>query len=90
MFLVFSSVILGYIMSKEGRLSNLKKITAIVNMPEQKTPKDIQVFNNMAQFYRYFIQNFTSIMDLITKLLRKTQVFQWTFECQQMWEAIKQ
>ncbi len=90
MFLVFSSVILGYIMSKEGRLSNLKKITAIMNMPEQKTPKDIQVFNNMAQFYRYFIQNFTSIMDLITKLLRKTQVFQWTFECQQMWEAIKQ
>ncbi len=81
MFLVFSGVILGYIMFKERRILDLKEITAIVNMPELKTPKDIQVFNNMAKFYHYFIHNFISIMALITKLLQKTQVFHWILEC---------
>jgi hypothetical protein len=47
-FLVFSNVILEYIMSKEGKLLNPKKIVALVNMPKPKTPKDIQVFNSMA------------------------------------------
>jgi hypothetical protein len=41
MFLVYSRVILGYIVSKEGKLSNPKKIFAIVNMPPPKTRKDI-------------------------------------------------
>lgn len=55
MFLVYFSVILGYIISKEGKLPNPKKNSTIVNMPPLETPKDIQVFNNMAQFYFCFI-----------------------------------
>ncbi len=48
MFLVFFGVVFDYILSKEGKLLDPKKIVAIVNMPRLKTPKDIQVFNNMA------------------------------------------
>jgi hypothetical protein len=29
-------------------------------------------------------------MALITKLLQTIEVFQWTLECQHVWEAIKQ
>jgi len=43
----------------------------------------------MAQFYNCFIINFASIMALITKLLRKTNVFEWTIEYQTTWENIK-
>jgi hypothetical protein len=46
--MVFSNVIFGYIVSKEGKLPNLKKIVNIINMPKPKTPKDIQIFNDMA------------------------------------------
>jgi hypothetical protein len=46
MFLAFSSVILGYIVSKERKLPDLKN-AAVVNMPKLKTTEDIQVFNNM-------------------------------------------
>jgi hypothetical protein len=28
-------------------------------------------------------------MELITKLLKKAEVFEWTFECQIAWEDIK-
>jgi hypothetical protein len=39
-----SSIILGYEASKEGKLLDPKKNSAIVHMPTLKTPKDIQVF----------------------------------------------
>jgi hypothetical protein len=41
MFMVHSSIILGYMVSQEGKLSDLKTILAIVDMPTLKTPKDI-------------------------------------------------
>jgi hypothetical protein len=50
MFLVHSCIILGYVVSKENNLLDLKKILTIVHMPAPKTPKDIQVFNGMAQY----------------------------------------
>ncbi len=54
-----------------------------------KTPHKIQVFNGMAQFYRCFIKKFASMMAPITKLFKKTKVFEWTIECQTTWEDIK-
>ncbi len=51
MLLEHSSIILGYVVSKEGKLLDLKKISAIVHMPTPKTPKNIMVFNGMAQYY---------------------------------------
>jgi hypothetical protein len=48
MFLVYFRVIFGYIVSKEGKLLNPKKIFAIINMLLVKTLKDIHVLNGMA------------------------------------------
>ncbi len=80
-FMVFSRMILGFIISKERKLPNPKKIQAIVNMPPPKNPQQTQVFNGMAQFYRCFIKKFVAIMAPITKLIRKTKTFIWTEEC---------
>ncbi len=82
-------MILGFIISKEGKLLDPNKIQAIVNMPPLKNPQQIQVFNGMAQFYRCFIKNFVAIMAPITKLTRKTKTFLWIKECKRAWELIK-
>ncbi len=37
-FMIFSGMILGFIVSKERKLPNPKKIQAIVNMPPPKNP----------------------------------------------------
>jgi hypothetical protein len=47
-FIILSGMILGFIVSKEGKLPYLKKIQAIINMPPPKNPQQIQVFNGMA------------------------------------------
>jgi hypothetical protein len=38
-FMVFLEMILGFIVFKEGKLPNPKKIHAIINMPPPKTPQ---------------------------------------------------
>jgi len=47
-FMIFSAMILGFVVSKEGKLSNPKKIQTIINVPPLKNPQHIQVFNGMA------------------------------------------
>jgi len=37
-FMVFSGLILGFTISKEGKMPNLKKVQAIVNMPIPTNP----------------------------------------------------
>jgi hypothetical protein len=71
-FMVFSGMILGFIISKEGKLLDPKIIQAIVNTLPPKNPQQIQVFNGMAQFYRCFIKKIATIMASITKLTRMT------------------
>jgi hypothetical protein len=50
--MVCSGTILGYIVSKEGKTPNPKKIEALVKMPIPKTAQEIEIFNGMAHFYR--------------------------------------
>jgi hypothetical protein len=71
-FMVFSRMILRFIISKKGKLPNPKKIQTIVQMFVLANPQQIHVFNGMVQFYRCFIKNFAYIMALIAKLMRKT------------------
>jgi 23S rRNA A1618 N6-methylase RlmF len=78
MFLVFSSMILGFIVSRERKLPNPKKIEAIMNMMTPTTPHDMQVFIGMVQFYHCFIKKNSLIMALITKLMQKKKSFVWT------------
>jgi hypothetical protein len=47
-FMVFLGMILGFIVSKEGKLLDSKKIQAIINMPPPKNPQQIQIFYRMA------------------------------------------
>jgi hypothetical protein len=46
--MVFLGMILGFIISKEGKLLDPKKIQTIGNMPPPKNPSQIQIFNGMA------------------------------------------
>jgi hypothetical protein len=46
-FIVFSGMILGFVVFKEGKLPYPKKIQAILNMPPPKNPQHIQIFNRM-------------------------------------------
>ncbi len=47
-FMAFSGTILGFIVSKEGKVMDPKKVEVLINMTVLITPQEIQVFNGMA------------------------------------------
>jgi hypothetical protein len=73
--MVFLGMILGFIVFKEGKLPNPKKIQVIINMPPFKNCQQIQVFNGMAQFYRCFIKTLLLLWHLSLNSLEKQKLF---------------
>jgi hypothetical protein len=70
-FMVFSSLILGFVVTKEGNFHDPKNIQAILNMQILMNLAQIQVLNGMAQFYKCFFQNFGLFMEPIIKLMHR-------------------
>jgi hypothetical protein len=73
-FMVCSGIILRFIVSKEGKTHDPKKIKTLVKVQMPETPREIQVFNGMTQFYKCVIIFFAFIMAPITKLLIKAKI----------------
>ncbi len=48
--MALSGMILGLIVSKEGKLLDPNKVEKIIKMPIPKNFHDIEVFNSLAQF----------------------------------------
>jgi hypothetical protein len=70
-FMVFFGLILGFIVSKEGKFPDPKNIQTILNMQIPMNPTQIQVLNGMAQFYKCFFKNFGFFTEPIFKLMHR-------------------
>jgi hypothetical protein len=74
-FMVLSCLILGFIVSKDGKLPYPRKIHVIVNMKNPTSLHKSKYLNGTAQFYKCFITNFVLIVELITKLMLQFESF---------------
>ncbi|KAL0190891.1 hypothetical protein M9458_013589, partial [Cirrhinus mrigala] len=61
---------LGYVISAEGVQMDQGKVQAILDWPQPTTIKELQRFLGFSNFYRRFIQNYSSITAPLTSLLR--------------------
>jgi hypothetical protein len=62
-------------------------------MKEWEQPRnvtDIRSFLGLAGYYRRFIENFSKIAKPMTNLLKKTNEFEWTPECEHIFQTLKQ
>ena len=74
---------LGHIVSAEGIRVDPSKISAIVNWNPPKNVSEVRSFLGLAGYYQKFVQGFSMIASLMTRLLQKDVKFKWTDECQQ-------
>ncbi|XP_075473333.1 uncharacterized protein LOC142504340 [Primulina tabacum] len=75
--------------SKEGIAVDPAKIEAVKKWPIPLTVAEVRSFRGLAGYYRRFIADFSKIALPLTTLTRKTVKFEWSNECQQAFQVLK-
>nr|GEV57041.1 hypothetical protein [Tanacetum cinerariifolium] len=65
------------------------KVDVIAKLPHPTTVKGIRSFLGHASLYRWFIQNFSKIARLMTRLLEKDTPFLFSKECVEAFQTLK-
>ena len=80
---------LGHIISAGGVSVDPGKVKDVLNWMPPQNVSEIRSFLGLAGYYRRFIQDFSKIAKLMTKLLEKGKDFEWSSECQASFEELK-
>nr|XP_018630035.1 uncharacterized protein LOC104107271 [Nicotiana tomentosiformis] len=80
---------LGHVVSKEGIRVNPQKIEAFKSCPRPTTPTEICSFLGLAGYYHHFVEGFSSVASLLTKLTQKNVKFQRSEACEKSFQELK-
>ncbi|XP_073271505.1 uncharacterized mitochondrial protein AtMg00860-like [Primulina huaijiensis] len=81
---------LGHVISRDGVEVDPSKVNAVKEWPVSKSVTEIRSFLRLADYYRKFIQGFSSIAVPWTVLTKKNEKFIWGSECQKISDKLKQ
>ena len=80
---------LGHLISGKGIEPVPEKLESIKNMPPPTTPKEVKQFLGLIGYYRKFIPKFSDVARPLTNLTKKDVLFEWTPDCQQTFQLLK-
>ena len=80
---------LGHIVGGGELKINPSKVAVIVNWSKPKSATEVRSFLGVAQYWRKFISNFSSISTPVHALTRLNKVFQWGGKHQKSFETLK-
>jgi len=66
-----------------------KKVKAIVNWQKLKNVKDVRAFIEFANFYQWFINNFSALVLPLIALIQKDKAFIFNKECKKAFAYLK-
>ncbi|XP_072090564.1 uncharacterized protein [Arachis hypogaea] len=81
---------LGHVVSKGGIAVDPSKVEAVMEWERPTTVTEVRSFLGLAGYYRRFIEGFSRITLPMTKLTRKEVPFEWTSECEESFQTLKQ
>nr|GEY62446.1 reverse transcriptase domain-containing protein [Tanacetum cinerariifolium] len=88
-FMVKEGIVLSHKISKNRIEVDKAKVDVIANLPHPTTVKGIRSFLGHVGFYRRFIQDFSKIARLMTRLLEKDTPFFFSKECVEAFQTLK-
>jgi hypothetical protein len=81
---------LGVIISPNRVAMDKGKVDVILAWSAPGSIKELQSFSGFANFYRRFINNYLGIVKLLTFLLKKDVMYEWTDACENSFQVLKQ
>lgn len=89
-FVVPFGTLLGHIVCKYGVCVDPAKVVAIINMEPPHNVKQLWSTLGHTGYYQWFIKNYTSIIAPMEKLLKRTEAFTWSEDCQAALNKLKE
>ena len=80
---------LGHIVSAQGLRPDPKKVQAVQSWPVPKNVHDVRSFLGLCNYFRKFIDHYSSIAVSLTNLTKKSVGWNWTGRCQDAFESLK-
>ena len=83
-------VYLGHVVSGKGIRPDLRLVEAIEHFPIPTSVEHVRRFLGLAGYYRMYVEDFATIAEPLTKLLRKKTEYIWGEEQQQAFNTLRQ
>ena len=80
---------LGHVIGTGGVACDHAKIEAVQQWKTPRNVKEVRSFLGLANYYRRFIADFSSVAAPITNLTEKGRPYQWTEECEVAFKTLK-
>ena len=80
---------LGHIVNALGIRPDPKKVSIVQNWPVPQNVHDVRSFLGLTNYFRKFIDHYSSIAVPLTNLTKKTVGWNWTPRCQEAFEQLK-
>ena len=80
---------LGHTITPLGLKTSSRHVAAVDKFPTPTNIREVRRFLGMASYYRRFIPSFAKIAHPLHALTRKDIQFEWTQECQEVFETLK-
>ncbi|GJP63821.1 hypothetical protein CLOP_g20863, partial [Closterium sp. NIES-67] len=80
---------LGHIVGKNGLRVDPKKVSAVQEWPVPLDVGQVRSFLGLANYFRRFLENYSTIVVPLMALTQKAWAWEWTSECQQAFEKVK-
>ena len=80
---------LGHIISNEGIRVDSQKIEVVKQRPRPTSATNIIIFIGLADYYKSFVDRFSSITSPLTRLTQKIVKFQWSDDCDKRFAELK-
>ena len=81
---------LGCLISADGIRPLKDKLDTIRDMPALHNSKEVKQFLGLVGYYRKFVPHFAALSRPLTKLTCKDKVFEWTHECRNAFNTLKE
>ena len=76
-------------MSASGVSVDPEKVEAVMSWERPKSVFEIRSFLGLAGYYRRFIEDFSRLATLMTRLTRKEVKFDWDDQCEEAFQELK-